>query len=91
MPELFTDMRYDLELDRIIKEIRKSKAKTVCIQLPDGLKPKAKEIVDRLQAATKAMVMIWSGSNFGACDLALDVSRLGVDLLVHFGHKEWGY
>ena len=88
---LHTEMQYDLELDRVIAEIKKSKAKSVCIQLPDGLKPKAKEIVDTLQKETKAQVMIWAGSSFGACDLALDVSRLGVDLLVHFGHKEWGY
>lgn len=88
---LYSDMRYDLELDRVIREIKKEKAKTICVQLPDGLKPKAKEIIDTITAATKARVIIWAGSNFGACDLALDVSRLGADLLIHFGHKEWGY
>ena len=68
---LYSDMKYDLELDKVIKEIKKNKAKTVCIQLPDGLKPKAKEIVDAIESATKAHVLIWAGSNFGACDLAL--------------------
>jgi len=82
-------MQYNLELDRVIKQIKKQKAKKVCIQLPDGLKPNAKEIVDRIKKETKAEVIIWAGSCFGACDLAIDVERLGVDLLVHFGHSEW--
>jgi len=32
---------YDLELNKAVDEIKKSNAKLVCIQLPDGLKPKA--------------------------------------------------
>ncbi len=88
---LYSEMQYDLELERVVKEIKKEKAKIVCIQLPDGLKPRAKEIVDVIHKETKAQVLIWAGSNFGACDLALDASRLGADMLIHFGHKEWGY
>ena len=41
-------MNYNLELDRIIAEIKENGHKTVLIQLPDGLKPKAKEIVDKI-------------------------------------------
>lgn len=84
-------MDYDLELDHIIGEIKKKKAKRVCLQLPDGLKPQAKELADTIQEKTNAEVIIWAGSNFGACDLAIDVQRLGVDLLIAFGHSEWGY
>ena len=32
---------YDLELEKVAEKIKKEKAKTVLIQLPDGLKPKA--------------------------------------------------
>ena len=42
-------MNYNLELEKTIKQINKSKAKSVCIQLPDGLKPKAKEIADKIE------------------------------------------
>ena len=42
-------MQYDLELGEAVKEIKDKKAKTVCIQLPDGLKPKAKEIADKIE------------------------------------------
>lgn len=43
------DFSYDLEINKAIEEIKKNKAKIVCIQLPDGLKPKAKEIADLLE------------------------------------------
>jgi 2-(3-amino-3-carboxypropyl)histidine synthase len=77
---------YDLELERVVKEIKKAKAKTVCLQLPDGLKPKATGIVEFLEEKTKAKVIIWASSCFGSCD----VPKLEVDLLVHFGHSKWG-
>jgi 2-(3-amino-3-carboxypropyl)histidine synthase len=80
---------YNLELDKAIAKIRQSKAKKVCIQLPDGLKPKAKEIQDAIEKATAAQVFIWAGSCFGSCDIPLEVKNLGVDLLIHWGHTEW--
>lgn len=75
---------YDLEIDEVIEEVRKTEAKTVCIQLADGLKPKAKEIQDKVEKNTNARVLIWGGSCFGACDLPVG---LKVDLLIHFGHS----
>jgi len=75
-------MSYDMELGRVAKEIKRQRAKTICIQLPDGLKPKATEIARFLEKETKARVFIWAGSCFGACD----VPNLKVDLLVQWGH-----
>ena len=80
---------YDLELSRVISEIKKEKSKFVCIQLPDGLKPMAKEISDEIEKNTTAKIVIWLGSCFGACDVPLEVERLGVDLLIQWGHSEW--
>jgi len=82
-------MEYDLELDKAIDEIRRSEAKLVLIQLPDGLKPRAKEINDRIDADTSAKVIIWAGSCFGACDIPYDVEKLGVDLILTWGHSAW--
>lgn len=76
---------YNLELDRVVKEIQENKAKTVLIQLPDGLKPKATEIVNHLQKNTKAKIYIYLNSNFGACD----IPKADVDLLIHFGHNSY--
>ena len=61
-------MNYDLELDKVTDLITKERAKNVCIQLPDGLKPKSKEVADSIKSKTKANVFIWAGSCFGACD-----------------------
>ena len=80
---------YNLELDKIIEEIKKQNAKTVCIQLPDGLKPKAKEIKDKLEKETDANILIWLSSCFGACDLPQGLEKLKVDLLIQFGHSKF--
>lgn len=77
---------YNLELEKAIKEIRKQKAKTVCIQLPDGLKPKAKEIADKIEKETKAKVIIWLNSCFGSCDVP---NLKNIDLLIQWGHNKW--
>lgn len=82
---------YSLELGRVVKAVRKEKAKIVCIQLPDGLKMKATEIAEFIEENTEAKCVIWMGSCFGACDLPLEISRLGIDLLVQFGHSAWPY
>lgn len=82
---------YDLEIDRVAEKVKTESAKLVCIQLPDGLRPNAKEIVEQLEQKTGAKVIIWLGSCWGACDLPLEVNRLGVDLLVQWGHSEWGH
>jgi len=76
---------YNLELEKAISKIKDKKAKTVCIQLPDGLKPRAKEIVDKIEKETNAKCIIWAGSCFGACD----VPDLKADLLIQWGHSEF--
>ncbi|MEK6916431.1 MAG: hypothetical protein AABW92_01690 [Nanoarchaeota archaeon] len=32
---------------------------------------------------------MWGGSCYGSCDLPLEVKKLGVDLLIHYGHSPW--
>ena len=78
-------MEYDLELERAIEEIKKSKAKKVCIQLPDGLKPEAGKIAKELKSKTEADIIIWLGSCYGACD----IPKIEADLLIQWGHSEW--
>ena len=78
-------MEYDLEIERAVDEIKKTQAKTVVIQLPDGLKPKAGEIAKELSAKTSAQISIWLGSCYGACD----IPKVDADLLIQWGHSEW--
>jgi len=79
-------MEYDLELEKAAEEINKRKAKIVCIQLPDGLKPKATEIYDYLRNNTDADILIWADTCFGACDVP---DLKDVDLLIQWGHSKW--
>lgn len=80
---------YDLELNRAVEEIKKANAKLVCVQLPDGLKPKAREIQEHIERNTDASVVIWLGSCWGGCDVPLSVEKLGVDLLIQWGHSHY--
>ena len=82
---------YNPELQKAISKIKEMKAKTVCIQLPDGLKPKAVEIQEYLEKNTNARIIIWMGSCWGACDVPVEIERLNVDLLVQFGHNDFIY
>ena len=83
-------MEFDLELNKVVDKINKEKAKLVCIQLADGLKPRALEIQKYLESKTKARVLIWLGSCFGACDVPVELKELNIDLLIQFGHNKFG-
>jgi len=84
-------IEYDLELQNAVEKIKKENSKLVCIQLPDGLKPRAKEIQQAIEEKTDAKVVIWLGSCYGACDFPIEIDKLGVDLLISWGHSAWRY
>lgn len=85
--------KYDLEIDRVIKTIKKERAKLVLLQFPDGLKPIATHLAEILEKQTKAQILIWMSSCFGACDIPLQVQNLKpkIDLIIQFGHSAWPY
>jgi 2-(3-amino-3-carboxypropyl)histidine synthase len=86
------EKEYDLELDRIIKQIKTSKAKLVLLQFPEGLKPYAIAVVDFLEEKTngKTEFLIWLESCYGTCDTPVLSKKIEkqVDLVVQFGHNE---
>lgn len=77
----------NLELEKLFLAIKESRAKTVLVQLPDGLKPKTKLIQEEVKKKFPAVKLtFWAGSCYGACDVP-NVKEF--DLLVQFGHSEW--
>ncbi|MEK6845100.1 MAG: diphthamide synthesis protein [Nanoarchaeota archaeon] len=80
---------YNLELDKLIQEIKRRNSKQVLIQLPDGLKNKSNHIVDFIEDKTNAKAFIWFGGCFGACDLPLGLDILKIDLIVQWGHNKF--
>jgi diphthamide biosynthesis enzyme Dph1/Dph2-like protein len=78
---------YNLELERAIKTIKKQKAKFVCLQFPEALKPLAPKVAKEIEQATKAKCLIWLGSCYGACDTPfLENVKPKIDLLIQWGH-----
>ena len=78
---------YSLDLDGAVQRIKKEDAKLVLVQFPDGLKQYATAIVDYLTKKTDAEFLIFLGSCFGACDYPVGMEKLGVDLMIQFGHS----
>lgn len=83
--------KYELEIERIVKTIKKKKAKKVLLQFPEGMKPYSTVIAQEIENKTKAQCFIWFDSCFGACDVPIEVERLGTDLIIQFGHSSWSY
>jgi 2-(3-amino-3-carboxypropyl)histidine synthase len=73
----------DLQIDRAVAEVRSRKARLVGLQMPEGLKTRARDFANRLEGATGCQVIILGDPCYGACDLR---SLSGMDLLVHVGH-----
>ena len=77
---------FDLRLSDITAWIRDRGYSSVALQLPEGLKIRATEIIDFLSDKTDCDFVILGDPCYGACDLFLDYKDVA-DALVHFGHS----
>jgi 2-(3-amino-3-carboxypropyl)histidine synthase len=78
---------YDFETDRVIKEVRKKKAKRIGLQFPEGLKAYAIEIAGKIEKETGTQTVIFTDPVYGACDTKeKDAQLLRLDMIIHFGH-----
>ncbi len=78
---------YSIDLEKIVKTIKKEKYKRVSLQLPEGLKTYASRIVEFLENKTKATIIVSADPCFGACDIANnELKNLDVEFVVHIGH-----
>ncbi|MBR9703796.1 hypothetical protein GOV12_00155 [Candidatus Pacearchaeota archaeon] len=83
--------KYELEIDKIVKAVKRKKAKKVLLQFPEGLKPYAQVICDEIGDKASCECVIWMDTCFGGCDVPVGVEKLGVDMIVQFGHSEWKF
>ncbi|MGC8936480.1 MAG: diphthamide biosynthesis enzyme Dph2, partial [Candidatus Methanomethylicaceae archaeon] len=80
---------YDLEIERVIAEVKSRGVKSVIIQAPDGLKPYVKDLWEAL-SSFGVTVYISTDPCYGACSLADDFGKmLGAELLIHIGHRRF--
>ncbi len=71
--------------------VPKLQNRRVAVQIPEGLKQHATEIVEHLRNAGATEVFLFIDPNFGACDLKdREAGELGADVLIHFGHNRFG-
>jgi 2-(3-amino-3-carboxypropyl)histidine synthase len=78
---------YDFEIEKIVQEIKKKKAKRVGLQFPEGLKTYAVELAEKIEKETSAKTVIFVDPVYGACDTKeIEAQLLCLDMIVHFGH-----
>jgi 2-(3-amino-3-carboxypropyl)histidine synthase len=78
---------------KIIFLLKKHKPKRVLLNLPDGLKPYSKNIIDEVNKkfTNNIEFVIWSGTCFGACDIPNGIEKIKIDLLIQLGHNEFNH
>lgn len=79
---------YNFEVPKTIWRIQEMKAKTVALQMPEGLLMFSTTLSDIIKDFTGADSIIMGDVTYGACCIDdLTATALGVELLVHYGHS----
>ena len=79
---------YNFEVPKTIWRLRQMNAKTVALQMPEGLLLYACTIADILERFAGAEAVIMGDVTYGACCVDdLSAAALGCELLVHYGHS----
>ncbi len=77
------------QIQALAEEIRKTKARRVMLQIPEGLRTRAAEIIEAIEGSG-AEALLSAEPVYGACDLADSAAAAaGCDLLVHVGHSRF--
>lgn len=81
---------YDLELDATIAKLKAwpTPLKLIGLQFPDGFRDYAHAFAARFERELGVPCVVSGDPSYGACDVALDLEKVGVDVLVHFAHSE---
>ena len=81
--------RHDFELDELIERIKSNDNRLVALQVPEGLKMQALDMMDAIEHETSAKIVLAADPCYGACDLVHDkMQRMGVELVAHMGHSQ---
>eukprot|EP00921_Rhytidocystis_pertsovi_P019131 GHVQ01030328.1.p1 GENE.GHVQ01030328.1~~GHVQ01030328.1.p1 ORF type:complete len:382 (-),score=42.11 GHVQ01030328.1:102-1247(-) len=79
---------YNFEVQKTINRIKSLNAKSVLLQLPEGLLQWGQSLSEIISQFTEADVIIDGDVTYGACCIDdILASCLSVDLLVHYGHS----
>ena len=80
--------RHDFQLDDLVERIKDNDHRLVALQVPEGLKMQALEMMYSIEEDSEAKVVLAADPCYGACDLVHDKMRMmGVELVAHMGHS----
>jgi len=78
-----------LDLTQAIKDLKKTKAKRVFVQIPEGLKTRAEGIVEELESKGFEVITEMDPC-FGACDIKqAESKRMNCNAILHLGHTKF--
>ena len=81
--------RHDFKLEELIQRIQKNDNRLVALQVPEGLKMQALEMMDEIETGSGAKVVLAADPCYGACDLVHDkMKMMGIELVAHMGHSQ---
>ena len=85
--QLFPD--FHLDYHGIITWLKENNYKSIAIQLPEGLKRQAVELIKKMESEAEITAILIADPCFGACDVVgAKLEDLGVDAIIHIGHSE---
>jgi len=80
-----------MELNGVVEQLKKLKAKKVFIQFPEGLKNEKIQDIAKALEREGITPLLCIESTFGACDVRDDeAKRLQCDAILHVGHVSFG-
>ncbi len=80
---------FNIDLDEMIGVIRENGYKKILVQVPEGLKRGAPYMIEKLEKATDASILLDGDPCFGACDNSSSkAADMGMDALIHLGHSD---
>ena len=81
--------RHDFQLAELIDRIKGHDHRLIALQIPEGLKMQALEMMDEIEDETSAKVILAADPCYGACHLVHDkMKMMGVELVAHMGHSQ---
>lgn len=81
--------KHEFQLDELVERIKENDLRLVALQVPEGLKMQALEMMDEIETETSARVVLSADPCYGACDLVHDkMQNIGVELVAHMGHSQ---
>ena len=77
--------RHDFQLSELMERIQENDNRLIALQVPEGLKMQALEMMDSIETETSAKVILAADPCYGACDLVHDkMKMMGVELVAQW-------